>query len=77
METRKLKALALAVLLLVATVGVAWYFFQERGTPVQLLELDSHSFPNLKDAFNRAAESTRLFVHLSPKPFQTCDRRDS
>jgi hypothetical protein len=66
METRKLKALALATLLLVATVGVAWYFFQERSTPVHLLELDSHSLPNLKDAFNRAADSARLIVLLSP-----------
>jgi hypothetical protein len=66
METRKLKALALAALLLVATVGVAWYFFQERVTPVHLPELDSQSLPNLKDAFNRAADSARLIVLLSP-----------
>ncbi len=66
METRKLKALALAALLLVATLGVVWYFFQERGTPVHLLELDSQSFSNLKDAFNRAADSARLIVLLSP-----------
>jgi hypothetical protein len=66
METRKLKALALAALLLVATLGVAWYFFQECGTPANLIELDSHSLPDLKDAFNRAADSARLFVLLSP-----------
>jgi hypothetical protein len=53
-------------LLLVATLGVAWYFFQECGTPANLIELDSHSLPDLKDAFNRAADSARLFVLLSP-----------
>ena len=66
METRKLKALTLVALLLVATVGVAWYFFQDSGTSAYLIELDSHSWPNLKDAFNRAADSARLIVLLSP-----------
>jgi hypothetical protein len=66
METRKLKALTLAALLLAATLGVAWYFFQEHGTSAHLIELDSHSLPDLKDAFNRAADSARLIVLLSP-----------
>jgi hypothetical protein len=55
MVSRKLKALVLAALVLAATVGVVWYFFQEHGTPSHLIELDSHSLPNLKDAFNRAS----------------------
>ena len=66
METRKLKALTLAALLLAATLGGAWYFFQEYRTSTHLIELDSHSWPNLKDAFNRAADSARLIALLSP-----------
>ena len=66
MGMRKWKsASAVAALLLVVT-AVAWYFLQDRGTPVHLLELDSQSLPSLKDEFNRAANSARLIVLLSP-----------
>ena len=72
METRKLKALTLVRLTACGDGGVAWYFFQERGTPVHLIELDSQSLPNLKDAFNRAADSARLIVLLSPLDQLVC-----
>jgi hypothetical protein len=72
MVSRKLKALVLAALVLAATVGVVWYFFQEHGTPSHLIELDSHSLPDLKDAFNRAADSARLIVLLSPPDQLVC-----
>ncbi|PYV38820.1 MAG: hypothetical protein DMG06_24735 [Acidobacteria bacterium] len=66
MGMRKLKsALAVAALMLVVA-AVAWYFLQERGPLVHLIELDSQSLASLRNEFNRAADSARLIVLLSP-----------
>lgn len=66
MGMRKLKSALVVAALVLVVAAVAWYFLQEHGTPVHLIELDSQSLASLKDEFNRAADSARLIVLLSP-----------
>ena len=65
MGKRKLKSV-FAVAMLLAVVAIAWYFLPERGTPANLIQLDSQSLLILKDKFNEAGKSARLIVLLSP-----------
>jgi hypothetical protein len=66
MGMRKLKSALALVALLLVVAAVAWNFLQERGPLVHLIELDSQSVASLKDEFNRAADSARLIILLSP-----------
>ena len=64
-----MKRLAIVALVLLAALGVAYYYLAPGGTPdgqPPLARLDAGNFDGLRSQFNAAAGSVRVVALLSP-----------